>query len=97
MILAICQFGPFYPFHSPWWYDSCIPQGMAKTLDTLLETETLIRWDETDAPAVLWTSSARVRRDWESYDFKPIVATPGGGWRVEVPKDRISYKPLKKA
>jgi hypothetical protein len=67
---------------------------MAKTEQSLMETETLIRFDETAAPAVLWTASARVRRDWEGYGFKP--AAHGGGWRVEVPKDRISYKMLQK-
>lgn len=68
---------------------------MARTTQTLHETETVIRFDETDDPAVLWTASPRVRKEWEGYGFRPVPH--GSGWRVEVPKDRISYKTLKKA
>lgn len=57
--------------------------------------ETHINFNETDEPALLWTASPKVRREWESYGFP--VAPYGGGWRVEVPKSRISYKPLQKA
>lgn len=64
---------------------------MAKSQQTLMETETTIRWDETGGPAVLWTASPKVRREWQSFGF-PVVEG-GGGWRVEVPVDRISYKP----
>lgn len=66
-----------------------------RTPQQLQETETHIRWDETDDPAVLWTASAKVRREWESFGF-PVQGDPFNGWRVEVPKDRVSYKPLKK-
>jgi len=65
-----------------------------KSVQTLMETETVIRFDETDDPAVLWTASPRVRKDWESYGFKPEIR--GGGWRVQVPKDRICYRTLKR-
>ena len=68
---------------------------MARTTQTLHETETIIRFDETDDPAILWTASARVRKEWEGYGFRPV--TSGSGWSVKVPKDRISYKTLKKA
>lgn len=64
-------------------------------VDKLMEMETTIRWDALDNIAVMWTASISVRREWKSNGF-PIVATPGGGWRSEVPKDRISYKPLRK-
>lgn len=67
---------------------------MAKSYETLLETETIIRWDETGEEAVLWTASPRVRREWESYGFP--TTQQGTGWRSNVPVSRISYKPLKK-
>lgn len=57
------------------------------------EKETTIRWDETSALAVLWTATPAIRKEWASYGF-PITETQGG-WRVEIPKDRISYKPLR--
>lgn len=56
----------------------------------LMEQETTIRWDGTDAPAVLWTAVSAIRREWESYGF-PVTPTQGG-WRAEVTKDRIAYK-----
>lgn len=68
---------------------------MAKSIETLMETETYIRWDETKELAVLWTASPSVRREWESFGFP--VQGDAKGWRTEVPKDRISYKPMKKA
>ena len=67
---------------------------MPKSAETLMETETTIRWDETGKPATLWTASRHVRRAWQSYGF-PIVKQ-GGGWRAEVPVDRISYKMVRK-
>lgn len=70
---------------------------MARTTQTLHELETVIRFDETDDPATLWTASPRVRKEWESFGFKPTPVQGGSGWRVEVPKDRVSYKMLKKA
>jgi hypothetical protein len=70
------------------------PRGMAKTDDRLMEAETTIRWDMTDAPAVLWTADPKVRREWQSFGFP--ITEQGKGWRSEVPKDRVSYKMLKK-
>ena len=67
---------------------------MAKSFDTLMEAETVIRWDETGEPAKLWTASTKVRREWESYGFP--VRVHGGGWCAEVPMNRISYKPMRK-
>ena len=67
---------------------------MPRSHQTLMETETLIRFDETDYPAILWTASPRVRREWESWGFE--VKVSGDGWGAEVPKNRISYKPVKK-
>ena len=66
-----------------------------RTTESLRESETIILWNELDVPAELWTASPKVRREWESYGFPVYVH--GGGWRAYVPKDRISYKPLKKA
>ncbi len=75
------------------------PFIMAKSYEAQLECETLIRWDQTGEPAVLWTADPKIRRDWESYGF-PITPVLNGadrvvGWRSECPVDRISYKPLK--
>ncbi len=67
---------------------------MARTEQTLMETETVIRFDETNEPAVLWTASARVRKGWESYGYKPVSCI--AGWRLEVPKDRIILKAAQK-
>lgn len=71
---------------------------MAKTPDKLMEAETVIRWDEASEVAVLWTASAKVRREWESFGFPVEKITHGRvwGWRVEVPVDRITYRPVKK-
>lgn len=66
---------------------------MAMSLDRQMETETTIRWDMTGGPATLWTANPAVRKEWASYGFV-ITPTPGGGWRTEVPVDRIGYKPL---
>ena len=68
---------------------------MARSEQSKLECETIIRWDDTDSPAVLWTASPKVRKEWESYGFP--VEPYGGGWRVQCPVDRISYKPFKKS
>lgn len=67
---------------------------MAKSLEALMEQETLIRWDATGEPATLWTASPAVRKEWQSYGFP--VAPDGGGWLCRVPVDRISYKPVRK-
>lgn len=71
---------------------------MPKSPEALMETETIIRWDELNPVAVLWTASAKVRREWESFGFKPVARCDkdGSGWRTEVPIDRITYKPVKK-
>ncbi len=68
---------------------------MARSEESKMEAETIIRFDETDGPATLWTATPSVRREWESFGFP--VRADGGGWRSEVPKDRLSYKMLKKA
>jgi hypothetical protein len=72
---------------------------MAKrTDDTLMERETVIRWDETDGLATLWTASAKTRQEWDSFGF-PVTeikrAKAGTVWVAAVPKDRISYKPVR--
>ncbi len=64
------------------------------TDDTLLEKETIIRWDELDHIATLWTMNPAIRKEWQSMGF-PVTAV-GGGWGANVPADRISYKTLKK-
>lgn len=68
-----------------------------KSLEKQMEAETIIRWDETDDLAILWTASAPVRQEWESFGF-PVKISEGSirGWESRVPKDRISYKTLRK-
>jgi len=65
--------------------------------DTLMERETTIRFDETGEDATLWTASIPVKREWESLGY-PIRQPVTGqrGWWVEVPVDRINFKPLRK-
>lgn len=60
-----------------------------------METETIIRWDESADTATLWTASPAVRKQWSGYGFP--VGIVGGGWGCVVPADRLSYKPLKGA
>ena len=67
---------------------------MARSKESKMEAETHIRWDETDELAVLWTASPKVRSEWESYLF-PVVPS-GGGWKAEVPRNRVTYKTFQK-
>jgi hypothetical protein len=66
---------------------------MPKSPEQLQETETIILWNATGEPAVLYTADTKVRKEWVSFGFP--VREVAGGWRVEVPVDRITYKPLK--
>jgi hypothetical protein len=50
--------------------------------ETLMERETIIRWDEMGDPAILWTASARVKSEWLSCGFP--VQREGGGWGCRV-------------
>jgi hypothetical protein len=68
---------------------------MAKSDDSKAECETIILMNELDADATLWTATASVRREWESYGFP--VQGDKSGWRCRVPKDRIAYKPMRKS
>ena len=64
-----------------------------RTVQSRLECETTIIWNELDEQATLWTASPSVRRDWESHGFP--VQVYGGGWGAVVPKDRIAYKTVR--
>ena len=66
----------------------------AKTEQSKQEAETVIRWDETEGPATLWTASVAVRNEWRACRY-PIVERDGG-WTATIPVDRITFKPLKK-
>jgi hypothetical protein len=57
---------------------------------TRAERETIIRFDETDEPAYLWTASAIQRRRWERLGLR--VEAAGGGWRTRVDKRRVSVR-----
>ncbi len=67
---------------------------MAKSFDTLMETETILRWSEASEEATLWTASKAVRKQWVSFGFP--VGEVGGGWGCVVPADRLTYRTLKK-
>jgi hypothetical protein len=67
---------------------------MAKSDDSKAECETIILMNELDSDATLYTATASVRREWESYGFP--VQGDKQGWRCRVPKDRVGYKPMKK-
>src|SRR6202521_5130337 len=54
------------------------------------ERETIIRFDETDELAPLWTASVIQRRRWERLGL--LVETFGGGWRVRVDKRRVAVR-----
>ena len=54
------------------------------------ERETIIRFDETDEPAHLWTASVIQRRRWERLGL--LVETFGGGWRARVDKRRVTVR-----
>lgn len=67
----------------------------ARTLESLREEETIVIWNASDDPAELWTASPKVRKEWESFGYKPVVW--GSGWRLECSKDRITLKTPRKA
>lgn len=67
---------------------------MAKTDDQKYETETLIRWNELEEMARLWTVSVKTKREWESFGFQ-LAGDKFNGWYCDLPIDRITYKPLK--
>jgi hypothetical protein len=48
------------------------------------EQETIIRFDETDAEAFLWTTAPRQASRWRKAGY-PVVAQ-AGGWAARVPK-----------
>jgi hypothetical protein len=56
------------------------------------EQETILRWDETDAPALLWTASPRQAARWQKLGYALNVEP--GGWRAEVPK--VAIRPLRR-
>lgn len=66
------------------------------TDETKQERETIVRWDETDELAYLWTASVPIRNEWKGlgYELKPTFRE---GWEARVPKDRVSFKPAKKS
>lgn len=71
-----------------------------KSEEQLMEAETTIRWDETDAPAALFTCSIKTRNEWRAYGFKireSRIGTQVYGWYADVPKDRITYKMFRTA
>lgn len=66
---------------------------MSKLSDqTLYERETTITFNELEHHAVLWTASPIVRKEWESSGYE--VQEFGGGWKSEVPKEKIAFKTL---
>ena len=52
------------------------------------EQETIIRFDETDAQAYLWTASSRQAKRWQRAGC--VLTTEPGGWSTRVPKVAVS-------
>ena len=52
------------------------------------EQETVIRFDETDADAYLWTASPRQTKRWQRAGC--LLKTEPGGWSTRVPKAAVS-------
>lgn len=59
---------------------------------TLVEQETVVRFDRTGAPAVLWTADINQARRWmaRGYPVEPV----SGGWRCRVPKRALTFRVL---
>lgn len=58
---------------------------------TLEEQETIVRFDRTDAPAILYTASASQAERWRKldYDVKPQGAH---GWQALIPKNSVRFR-----
>ena len=52
------------------------------------EQETIIRFDETDADAYLWTASPRQAKRWQRAGC--VLKTEPCGWSTRVPKAAVS-------
>lgn len=68
---------------------------MSRTEQSKLETETIIRWDETGEHATLWTASVTTKNEWKSFGFPVVEGPRGRTWTCRVPVDRIGYKPFR--
>lgn len=65
------------------------------TEETKRERETIIRWDETNEDAILWTTSVSVRNEWKANGF-PVVPAGKDAWTCRVPSDRLTYRVFRK-
>ena len=57
---------------------------------TRQEQETIIRWDRTDDPAILWTAAPGQAKRWERLGYP--VTRETGGWRADVPKKLVTLR-----
>jgi hypothetical protein len=58
-----------------------------------LEQETVVRFDRTEDPAVLYTASASQARRWVRLGY--VVTPLSGGFRAFVPKSCVSFRRVK--
>lgn len=60
---------------------------------TLEEQETIVRFDRTDAPAMLYTAAPAQAERWRKlgYDVQPQGAH---GWQTRIPKGAVRFKAL---
>ena len=60
---------------------------------TLEEQETVIRFDRTDAPAMLYTAAAAQAAQWRRLGID-VVPVHGHGWSATIPKAAVKIRRL---
>lgn len=60
---------------------------------SLVEQETHVRFDRTDAPAMLYTAAPGQAEKWRKlgYDVRPLGAH---GWQASIPKGAVRFRKL---
>ena len=70
---------------------------MAKlSQDTLMERETILRYDDTEDLAWLFTASPKTRAEWQDLGYVPQPGVSKGTWTLRINKDRIGLKIAKR-
>ncbi len=69
------------------------PVFMVPQRRTLEEQETIVRFDRTDAPAMLYTAAPNQAERWRKlgYDVSPLGAQ---GWQCVIPKTAVRFRKL---
>ena len=62
------------------------------------ERETIIRWDATPDPAIVFTCEKKWARKLQRYGFRPVLATVGANgeehsWEYLIPKNWFTVRP----